>query len=102
LSFRLTDATAVGAPDSYNFQTAPITDVTTINNFPERIRSVQIDLAARTPQQDPSLTWSRTNCSQLHCFQIFPSTGSAARPGAARVRRMRAEVFVPNVAFEGY
>jgi hypothetical protein len=28
---------------------------------------------------------------------VFPSS-----PGAARVRVARAEVFVPNVAFEGY
>jgi hypothetical protein len=40
--------------------------------------------------------WTQGGCSQLRCF------GLPQQPNAVRVRRMRAEVFVPNVAMEGY
>jgi prepilin-type N-terminal cleavage/methylation domain-containing protein len=73
-----------------------------VNATPERIRAVSIDLAVRTPEQDPTLPWTQTGCANLRCFQVFPSTGNGARRGSARVRREHAEVFVPNVAFEGY
>jgi prepilin-type N-terminal cleavage/methylation domain-containing protein len=73
-----------------------------VNATPERIRAVSIDLAVRTPEQDPTLPWTQAGCANLRCFQVFPSTGSGARRGSARVRREHAEVFVPNVAFEGY
>lgn len=73
--------------------------VTTVNLglSPERVRAVRVLLAARTPEQDEKFPWDATTCARLRCFQVF-----AKRPGAARVRTVHAEVFLPNVAFEGY
>jgi prepilin-type N-terminal cleavage/methylation domain-containing protein len=101
LSFAMTAETVSGAADNY----APgvyINTPGTVNGSPQRIRAVQIDLAVRTPEQDATLTWTQAGCAGMACFQVFPTTGALGRRGAARVRRMRTEVFVPNVAYEGY
>jgi prepilin-type N-terminal cleavage/methylation domain-containing protein len=74
-----------------------------VNATPEMVRAVYIDLAARTPEQDRSLAWSEKGCgpetpgSIGRCFLVFGN-----RPGSARVRSLHAEVFLPNIAFEGY
>lgn len=79
-----------------------------VNANPERIRAVTIELAVRTPEQDGEFAhgnlravtpdyFDEALCANLRCFQVFTD-----RPGAARVRSLRAEVFVPNVAAEGY
>ena len=86
----------VGAADSYT----PGNDTTSaavVNANPERVRAVTIELSARTPEQDRSLAWSAAACANLSCYQVFTD-----RPGASRVRTLRAEVFLPNVAFESY
>ena len=81
-----------------------------INAFPERLRSVVVDIAVRTPESDPTFPFALDdgeNCTRMRCFQVFaaPSrdeaNGVVAGP-AARVRRVRAEVFLPNIANEGY
>lgn len=97
LSFTMNAAnTPMGAADV--FAPGVFTDVAaTVNANPQLVRAVRIDLAVRTPEQDPRLVWSQAGCAGMRCFQVF-----ADRPGASRIRRMRAEVFVPNVAFEGY
>jgi prepilin-type N-terminal cleavage/methylation domain-containing protein len=99
LSFTMTANTAMGAPDA--FAPGVFTDVAaTVNANPQLIRAVRIDLAVRTPEQDPALSplpWVPARCAGMRCFQVF-----ADRPGASRVRRLRAEVLVPNVAIEGY
>jgi hypothetical protein len=64
----------------------------TINDFPEQVRSVIIDLGIRSPLEDPTLDTAWT-----------PNTGtrfnvSAAQTGAARVRNVRIEIPVMNVA----
>jgi hypothetical protein len=89
--------TPPGAADDYKVGDTVKTDVmTTINDAPELIRSVRIDLAVRAPFQDSSRAWSATNCANMRCIQV------GAGQGAAPVRHMRTEVFVPNVAYEGY
>ena len=99
LRFILNGVTATGQPDSYFAGVANGADVNTV---PERLRAVYIDLAARTPEQDRSLQWTAGTCgpetpgSVGRCFVVFGN-----RKGAARVRSMHAEVFIPNVAFEG-
>jgi hypothetical protein len=35
--------------------------------------------------------------SPMRSFRVFND-----RPGAARVRTLRSEIFLPNIAFEGY
>ncbi len=97
LSFVLNGVTAVNQPDNYAPGVPTPLGAATVNVNTELIRAVVIDLAVRTPQQDPRLPWTQAGCANLRCFQV-----SDVAPGAARVRRARAEVFVPNVAFEGY
>lgn len=91
-----------GQPDDYVIGTTTTDDSLTsgsVNANPERVRAVTIELAARTPEQDSTFPFDPTLCNTvgLGCFQVF-----STRPGAARVRSMRAEVFVPNVAAEGF
>jgi prepilin-type N-terminal cleavage/methylation domain-containing protein len=93
LAFVMNGATAIGAPDNF----VPGAPGTTVATNPERVRAIRIDLAARTPEQDERFPWSQNTCADLQCFRVFDD-----RPGAARVRAVHAEVFVPNVAFEGY
>jgi prepilin-type N-terminal cleavage/methylation domain-containing protein len=101
LGFVTNGATAPGLPDDFT----PGDATGAVNANPERVRAVHIDLAARTPEQDERFPWSAENCDPDdttpdalgRCFQVFSD-----RPGAARVRAVHAEVFLPNVAYEGY
>jgi hypothetical protein len=80
-------------------------DTVALNANPERARSAVIDIAVRTPDQDPTFPWvmdDGQNCTRLRCFQVFAPTGNPDVGPAARVRRMRTEVFLPNIANEGY
>jgi prepilin-type N-terminal cleavage/methylation domain-containing protein len=107
VAFTMNTATATGQPDSYvagslvgdlsdNIPAFSGNAQQMVYNNPERIRAVSIELAVRAPEQDPRMPFT-SNCANMRCFQVFSD-----RPGAARVRRERADVFVPNVAFEGY
>lgn len=66
-----------------------------VNNTPERIRAVRVFLAARSSGQDRD--FSAAVGDPLSAFQIDPE-----RPGAARVRALSADIFVPNIALETY
>lgn len=101
LAFTMNTATAPGQPDSY-VPGSRATSAAIVNANPERVRAVAIELAVRSPEQDPTLPWVQANCAGVRCFQVFSSTGTGAVQGSARVRREHAEVFLPNVAFEGY
>jgi prepilin-type N-terminal cleavage/methylation domain-containing protein len=97
LQFTL-NAAGAGLGTADNYQVGVTTDTDNgIADAPERIRSVLIDVAVRAPFQDSSRGWVEGSCEGMRCFRVF--TG---RPGSAPVRRMRTEVFVPNVAYEGY
>ncbi|MFK8003323.1 MAG: PilW family protein [Polyangiales bacterium] len=64
----------------------------TLNN-PQQVRSVVIDIANRTADQDESFPFvPRVAGAPLTRYQV-----AAGRPGAARVRGLRAEIFLPNV-----
>lgn len=64
----------------------------TLNN-PQQVRSVIIDIANRTADQDESFPFvPRAAGAPLTRYQVNPG-----RPGAARVRGLRAEIFLPNV-----
>jgi hypothetical protein len=66
---------------------------------PQALRSVIVSLSARTPEQDPRFAW-------VEGAQGNPATGLAPTryrvnpdlPGAARVRTLRSEIQLPNVA----
>jgi hypothetical protein len=55
---------------------------------PQRIRGAIIDIAVRTPKQESDFTQD----VQTAAFKLFEGKG------AARVRRMRAELLLPNIA----
>lgn len=104
LAFTVNTQPGPNLPDVYTVgattdNTTGVDPATAPRDNPERIRAVSIDLAVRTPEQDSALPWSTgaLGCGNLRCFQVFSD-----RPGVARVRRMRAEVFVPNVAAGGF
>jgi prepilin-type N-terminal cleavage/methylation domain-containing protein len=105
VAFNLSFQSSQGNPQLYdrsNVSTYTITGPNAeqlVRNNPEWIRSINIDLAGRSPQQDATLPFDATLCADLRCFQVFDVD---EQPGAARVRRVRAEVFIPNVAFENY
>jgi hypothetical protein len=69
-----------------------------VNASPHLIRAIAITLAVRAPSTDPGMRFF--NCGNLQCMQLDATAG----PGgpAARVRTLRAEVFLPNLANEGY
>jgi hypothetical protein len=96
LEFTLTDDTPPGSRDEYDVDETT-TLPASLTNANQRIRSVIVDLAVRTPEQDPTFPWLGAECGPQRCYRVFDD-----RPGAARVRRMRSEVFVPNIANEGY
>jgi prepilin-type N-terminal cleavage/methylation domain-containing protein len=97
LSFTMNGALGgIGVRDVYDVGQGTNVPLT-VNANPERIRSVIIELAVRTPEQDKTFPWSAEACADMRCYQVFSD-----RPGSARVRRARAEVFVPNIANEGY
>ncbi len=64
-----------------------------VTNNPHRIRSVLVDLAARTADHDPSFPFvARAPGAPLMRYQVDP-----ALRGAARVRSMRSEVQLRNI-----
>lgn len=64
---------------------------------PERIRTAIVTLSARTPEQDPRFIWLAREVGQpLTRYQF-----NATLPGAARVRTLRSEILIPNVAQPG-
>jgi len=109
VDFTMTNARLLGETDEYLPGVTTTTtippdmreaDQVRINNNPERIRSALIELAVRLPEHDVNFQFRRCTPTgtppDLCSYQVFD------RAGAARVRRMRAEVFLPNVAQEGY
>jgi len=64
----------------------------TINDNPEQVRSVIIDLGIRSPLEDPTIDTSWTPDGGTR-FNV-----NATQTGAARVRNMRIEIPVMNVA----
>jgi hypothetical protein len=68
------------------------TDPTVINDNPERVRSVLIDLGIRSPLEDPSIPYSGVNDANTR-FEVDPD-----EKGSARVRHLRIEIPVMSVA----
>ena len=67
-------------------------DETTINDYPEQVRTVIIDLGIRSPMEDPAIPYS-ANTDAGTRFEV-----DDAQMGSARVRHMHIEVPVMNVA----
>jgi prepilin-type N-terminal cleavage/methylation domain-containing protein len=87
VNFRISFMMRQTASRVVNF--APSTDLLVRAN-PEQVRGVIIDLSARTPEHELDFFNTGTNL----VFQVLPGV-----QGAARVRRLRAEVMMPNIAY---
>jgi hypothetical protein len=72
---------------------APEADV---QRNPEWIRGAIVELAARTAEHEPDMDVS-LNTARLPPFRVLKNV-----QGAARTRALRAEMFLPNIAYEGY
>ncbi|HEX7477763.1 MAG TPA: prepilin-type N-terminal cleavage/methylation domain-containing protein [Polyangiales bacterium] len=86
-------------PNTVNWVAAPAADV---HDLPHEIIGVIIDLAARTPEQEPSMSYLAGSFGTFtesgpRTFRVFTD-----RPGAARVRAAHAELLLPNIAYKGY
>jgi prepilin-type N-terminal cleavage/methylation domain-containing protein len=66
----------------------PMTELEWLDS-PQRVRGARIDVAVRTPQQEPDFT---ADVAAAAFKLYYPGKG------AARVRRMRAELLLPNIA----
>jgi prepilin-type N-terminal cleavage/methylation domain-containing protein len=80
-----------GAPSSVNF--LPTTEAN-VDAFPERLRGVIIDLASRTTEQE--LEFDSQSLPPGLAFRVLNTRGGA------RVRRLHAELLLPNVAYRNY
>ena len=65
---------------------------TTINDDPQEVRSVIIDLGIRSPLEDPAVDYASNN-GRMTRFDV-----NDTQTGSARVRHMRIEIPVMNVA----
>jgi prepilin-type N-terminal cleavage/methylation domain-containing protein len=77
-----------------SLSTSPLTgsgEESTINGAPEQVRSVIIDLGIRSPLEDPTIPYS-ANAARTR-FEVDDT-----QAGSARVRHMRIEIPVMNVA----
>lgn len=82
----------LGLPPNLNvLDDGAATAVLTAN--PHRVRTLQIDLAARTAEQSDRFPFvPRAAGAALTRYQTVP-----ALPGAARVRSIQSEIFLPNI-----
>lgn len=66
---------------------------------PEWVRSVIVEMATRSPIQDPRFPWPSAGTPDPVSRFLVHEDG---RAGSARVRYARAEVFTPNIAIGGH
>jgi len=90
VSFRL-DRNS-GQPLAPDIVDADESDFTQINNNPQQVRSVVINLGIRSPLEDPSIPFSAVNAENTR-FEV-----DDGEKGSARVRHIRIEVPVMSVA----
>lgn len=104
LSFTMTAATGNENPDNYLIGGTSINntnDPGLVNQSPQLVRAISLTLAVRAPSSDPGMRFY--NCQNLRCFQITNvGGGTGGGSQAARVRVLRSDIFLPNIAYEGY
>jgi prepilin-type N-terminal cleavage/methylation domain-containing protein len=89
VDFLLRDSTSANKPT-----TVPATELD-VNAKPEWVRSAIVELAARTAEHEPDMDVS-LNTARLPPFRVLKTQG------AARTRALRAEIFIPNIAYARY
>lgn len=85
------DTAAAGNPPNLSVIGGDSSAQSTINNNPEDVRAVIIDLGIRNPLEDPSVDFGGSDAGTR--FEVDPN-----QAGSARVRNMRIEIPVLNVA----
>lgn len=110
IDYQLVYDTQAGTVNPPNLQvaatgTSPDAEQLTVtNDDAERVQSVIVTLAGRTAEQDPRFPWPCTgsgSCAVAGNGAEQPPTRYQVNPnatGAARVRVLRDEVFLPNMA----
>lgn len=95
VDFVLDDAVATGAaPALVLYEDADAEDELAPTANPHHVRSAIVNLWVRSSREDPRFVVTDPSLStRLPAFDVDPTV-----PGAARVRRATAEVFMPNVA----
>ena len=85
------DTAAAGSPPNLSVIGGDSSAQSTVNNNPEDVRAVIIDLGIRNPLEDPSVAFGESDAGTR--FEVDPN-----QAGSARVRNMRIEIPVLNVA----
>jgi prepilin-type N-terminal cleavage/methylation domain-containing protein len=85
------DTAAAGSPPNLSVIGGDGSAQSTVNNNPEDVRAVIIDLGIRNPLEDPSVDFGESDAGTR--FEVDPN-----QAGSARVRNMRIEIPVLNVA----
>lgn len=85
------DTAAAGSPPNLSVIGGDSSAQSTVNNNPEDVRAVIIDLGIRNPLEDPSVDFGESDAGTR--FEVDPN-----QAGSARVRNMRIEIPVLNVA----
>ena len=96
--------TTTGRPPNLQVLAGPLAQ-NYVQNNPEDVRSIIVTLAARTADQDPRFPWVPAGAGNP-ALGIPPTRyrvhgGVAGFRGAARVRSLRSEVVLPNLAYRG-
>jgi len=88
-----------GTTQAPDLSVAPVTGsaaasgTTDVNQFPERVRMVVIELGIRNPLEDPNVVFMQTDPDNPTRFNV-----DDAQRGSARARNMRIEIPVMNIA----
>ena len=93
VSFLLDTTSGTPAPTLSTDPLTGATDQSTINDNPEQVRAVIIELGIRSPLEDPRLDYASGTAAGTR-FEV----DGVAKTGSARVRKMRIEIPVMNVA----
>ncbi len=102
--FVVDQESTTGRPPNLQVLAGPVAQ-NYIQNNPEDVRSVIVTLAARTADQDPRFPWVPAGAGNP-ALGIPPTryrvhAGVGGFQGAARVRALRSEVVLPNLAYRG-
>jgi hypothetical protein len=87
----LIDTAAAGAPPNLQVVGGDSSAQSAVNNTPENVRAVIIDLGIRNPLENPNIEVGASDAGTR--FEVDPN-----QQGSARVRNMHIEIPVSNVA----
>lgn len=86
-----------GQVDDYQNLIGQPVENNAVNDNPELVRAIRVELAVRAPSTDPGAVLD-PGLPPLVYMQLFAESPTRG----ARVRWLRSEIFIPNIAYEGY